>query len=129
MKAGFWPDTFSTDWTPEARTAQVIDFPNVHVEVPGLRHAARSGDRARDRSIRRGCSSLFRDRGTLNVGAPADIAVLELRQGSFEFLDNFENKRTGRQRLFPSGLFSRGKPVSGARLTRRRRRCRTASNR
>jgi dihydroorotase len=29
MKAGFWPDTFSTDWTPEGRTAQVIDFPNV----------------------------------------------------------------------------------------------------
>src|SRR5580693_3172119 len=29
MQAGFWPDTFSTDWTPEGRAAQVIDFPNV----------------------------------------------------------------------------------------------------
>ena len=29
LQAGFLPDTFSTDWTPEARTAQVIDFPNV----------------------------------------------------------------------------------------------------
>src|SRR5579862_1850897 len=29
LKAGFLPDTFSTDWTPEGRTAQVIDFPNV----------------------------------------------------------------------------------------------------
>src|SRR5262249_55556327 len=29
LKAGFLPDTFSTDWTAEARTAQVIDFPNV----------------------------------------------------------------------------------------------------
>ncbi len=45
---------------------------------------------------------LFRDRGTLNVGAPADVAVLELREGSFEFVDNYENVRTGRQRLFPS---------------------------
>jgi dihydroorotase len=29
LQAGFLPDTFSTDWTPEGRTAQVIDFPNV----------------------------------------------------------------------------------------------------
>ena len=29
---------------------------------------------------------VFRDRGTLKVGAPADIAVLELREGSFEFV-------------------------------------------
>ena len=29
LKAGFLPDTFSTDWTPEGRTTQVIDFPNV----------------------------------------------------------------------------------------------------
>ena len=45
---------------------------------------------------------MFRDRGTLNVGAPADVAVLELREGEFEFLDNYENKISGRQRLFPS---------------------------
>ena len=45
---------------------------------------------------------MFRDRGTLNVGAPADVAVLELREGEFEFLDNYENKITGPQRLFPS---------------------------
>ena len=44
----------------------------------------------------------FRDRGTLNVGAPADVAVLELREGEFEFVDNYGNVRTGRRRLFPS---------------------------
>ena len=54
---------------------------------------------------------VFRDRGTLNVGAPADVAVLELRQGSFEFVDNYQNKRTGRQRLFPSGTVLGGKRV------------------
>jgi len=43
----------------------------------------------------------FEDRGTLNVGAPADVAVMELRDGSFEFLDNYKGTRTGRQRLFP----------------------------
>src|SRR5258708_29115524 len=29
LQARFLPDTFSTDWTPEGRAAQVIDFPNV----------------------------------------------------------------------------------------------------
>ncbi len=28
-KLGFLPDTFSTDWTAEGRTTQIIDFPNV----------------------------------------------------------------------------------------------------
>jgi len=45
---------------------------------------------------------VFRERGTLNVGAPADVAVLELREGEFEFLDNYENVIKGNQRLFPS---------------------------
>jgi dihydroorotase len=46
--------------------------------------------------------AVFRDRGTLHVGAPADVAVLELRDGEFDFLDNYENKIRGHQRLFPS---------------------------
>jgi dihydroorotase len=54
---------------------------------------------------------LFNDRGTLNVGAPADVAVLELREGTFEFLDNYQNKRTGRQRLFPSATVLGGKRI------------------
>ena len=54
----------------------------------------------------------FNDRGTLNVGAPADVAVLELRQGTFEFVDNFGGKRTGRQRLFPSATVIGGKQVA-----------------
>ena len=28
MKAGFWPDTFSTDWNTNSRTTGVIDLPN-----------------------------------------------------------------------------------------------------
>jgi dihydroorotase len=110
MKAGFWPDTFSTDWTPEGRTAQVIDFPNVMSKFLDygmpldqvIARATANASRVFD---------VFRDRGTLNVGAPADIAVLELRQGSFEFVDNYDNKRTGRQRLFPAGTVLGGKRV------------------
>ena len=56
----------------------------------------------------------FDDRGTLNVGAPADIALLELREGSFEFLDNYKGTRTGKQRLVPAGTVLGGKPVASA---------------
>ena len=45
---------------------------------------------------------MFRDRGTLSVGAPADVTILELRLAAFEFVDNYGNVRTGEQRLYPS---------------------------
>jgi len=111
LQAGFWPDTFSTDWTVEGRTAQVIDFPNVMSKFLDLGMPL-------DQVIARATVNAsrvfdaFRDRGTLNVGAPADIAILELRQGSFEFVDNFGNKRTGRQRLFPTATVLGGKHVA-----------------
>ena len=51
----------------------------------------------------------FEDRGTLNVGAPVDVAIMELRDGQFEFLDNYKGTRTGRQRLFPIATVLNGK--------------------
>jgi dihydroorotase len=108
MQAGFWPDTFSTDWTPEGRTVQVIDFPNVISKFLDLGMSL-SQVIARATLNAARVFPLFHDRGTLNVGAPADVAILELRQGPFEFLDNFEGKRTGKQRLFPSRTILDGK--------------------
>jgi dihydroorotase len=111
LKAGFLPDTLSTDWTNEARTAQVFDFPNVmskflmlgmsldQVVAWATINAANSFD-------------VFRGRGTLKVGAPGDVAVLELREGSFEFEDNYQNKRTGKQKLFPNITILGGKRVA-----------------
>ncbi len=108
MKQGFAPDTFSTDWNTQSRTSGVVDFPNVmskflmfgmpldQVIARATLNAARAFD-------------AFSDRGTLNIGAPADIAVLELREGSFEFVDNYKGIRTGRQRLFPFATVVGGK--------------------
>ena len=112
LKAGFLPDTFSTDWTPEARTAQVIDFPNVMSKFLMLGMpmdqviACATVNAARDFPV-------FRNHGTLKIGAPADIAVLELREGTFEFVDNYENKRMGRERLFRYATVLGGKRVAG----------------
>ena len=111
LRAGFLPDTFSTDWTPEARSAQVIDFPNVMSKFLMLGMPL-------DQVV--ACATvnpsrlfpIFHNRGTLKVGAPADVAVLELREGNFEFVDNFENNRTGRRRLFPSATVLGGKLIA-----------------
>jgi dihydroorotase len=58
--------------------------------------------------------AVFRDRGTLEVGAPADVALLELREGSFEFLDNYKGTITGRHRFFPSGTVLAGRRIPRA---------------
>jgi dihydroorotase len=111
LQDGFLPDTFSTDWTVEGRTAQVIDFPNVmskflmlgipldQVIACATVHASRT-------------FPVFRNRGTLKPGSPADIAVLELREGTFQFVDNFGNERAGRQRLFANATVLAGKRVA-----------------
>jgi len=54
---------------------------------------------------------VFRGRGTLKVESPADVALLELCEGAFEFQVNDTDKITGRQRLFPSGTMLAGKRV------------------
>ena len=111
LKAGFLPDTLSTDWSPESRAAQVIDFPNVMSKfiMLGLPVAQVIACATINASH---AFPLFRSRGTLKAGAPADVAVLELREGTFEFEDNYGNKRTGRQRLFPSATVLAGKRVA-----------------
>jgi dihydroorotase len=107
-KQGFWPDTLSTDWNVMSRTTGVVDFPNVmskfimfgmplsQIIACATVNAAR-------------VFPAFDDRGTLNVGAPADVAIMELREGSFEFVDNYKGTRSGRQRLFPITTVLAGK--------------------
>jgi dihydroorotase len=101
MRQGFWPDTFSTDWNVMSGTTGVVDFPNCMSKLFGYGMSVAEAIACATVNAAR-TFSVFRDRGTLNVGAPADVAILELRDGEFEFLDNYENKITGRQRLFPS---------------------------
>jgi dihydroorotase len=108
MKAGFWPDTFSTDWGTNSKTTGVIDLPNCMSKLFGYgMTVSQAIARATVNAAR--VFPLFNDRGTLNVGAPADVAILELREGTFEFLDNFKGTITGRQRLFPAGTVLAGK--------------------
>ena len=70
IQAGFWPDTISTDGSTTSRNAEsVIDFPNVMSKFLNFGLTL-------DQVVARATVNasrifpLFRDRGTLNVGAP-----------------------------------------------------------
>jgi len=106
----FYPDTISTDWTPEARTAQVINLENVMSKFMNFGMTLDQVIACVTVNAAR-VFPVFQGRGTLSVGAPADAAILELRDGSFDFVDNFGNNRTGKQRLFPSATVLAGKQV------------------
>jgi dihydroorotase len=113
MKTGFWPDTFSTDWTAGSRQTGVVDMPNCMSKLLGYgMSVAEAVACATWRPSR--VFPVFSDRGTLNVGAPADVAVLELRDGNFDFLDNYKGTIRGAQRLFPFATVLGGKRVARA---------------
>ena len=109
-KQGFWPDTFSTDWNPMSKTTGVVDFPNVMSKFIMFGMPLNQIVACATMNAARVFPS-FDDRGTLNIDAPADMAIMELRDGSFEFVDNYKGTRTGRQRLFPAGTILAGKRV------------------
>jgi len=107
-RQGFWPDTFSTDWNTASRTTGVVDFPNIMSKFLMLGMPLMQAVACATVNAAR-VFPAFDDRGTLNVGAPADVAILELREGSFEFLDNYKGTRTGHRRLFPIASVLAGK--------------------
>jgi dihydroorotase len=107
-KQGFWPDTFSTDWNVMSRTTGVVDFPNVMSKFLMLGMPLSQVIACATINAAR-VFPAFADRGTLNVGAPADVAIMDLREGAFEFLDNYNGTRTGHQRLFPIATVFAGK--------------------
>jgi dihydroorotase len=109
-KQGFWPETISTDWNVTSKTTGVVDFPNVMSKFIMFGMPLSQIIACASVNAARVFPS-FDDRGTLNVGAPADVAILELRDGTFEFVDNYKGTRTGGQRLFPAATVLAGKQV------------------
>ena len=109
IAAGFWPDTISTDGNTTSRSvAGVVDLPNV---MSKFLNAGMPLD-AVVACATVNASRVFphlNDRGTLHVGARADLTLLDLRVGVFDFVDNYENVRTDRQRLFPAGTVLDGR--------------------
>jgi len=111
MSAGFWPDTISTDGFSNSRSAPgVVDYPNIMSKFLNFGMPLNAVVAASTLNPAK-VFPFLRDKGTLNVGAPADIAILELREGDFAFIDNYENVRSGTQRLFPFQTILAGRRV------------------
>lgn len=115
VKAGFLPDTTSSDWTDAGRAEHVVDFPNVMSKllmlgVPLMQVIAMGTSNAA------ATFPAFKGLGTLRPGASGDVSVLELREGAFDFIDNVNTKRTGTQRLFTRATIFGGTLARGGRL-------------
>ena len=103
MQTGFLPDTISTDGNTTSRSVPgVVDLPNVMSKFLDAGMSLSQVVACVTVNASRAFPHL-NDLGTLHVGARADLTLLELRHGLFDFVDNYENVRTGGQRLFPRG--------------------------
>ncbi len=108
MQQDFLPDTISSDLTAASRTYQVFNFPNVLSKflllgMPVDQVIARATTNAA-RAIPE-----FKAYGTLRSGAAADVTVLDLQEGDFEFVDNLDAKRQGHRKLVAHAVIVGGK--------------------
>lgn len=101
LDAGFPPDTISSDLHQASIRGAARDLPNVLSKFLALgmplEEVIGKATVAPARAIGRldGPEAL----GTLRVGAPADLAIMEFETGAFEFADTLGERLTGRQRL------------------------------
>ena len=111
LAQGFPPDTISTDLEIVGRTEQVFDLPTVMSKflVLGmpLNQVIACVTSNAARSFRE-----FRDYGSLRKGSVADITILELTKGTFDFVDNYKGTRTGTQKLVTRAVVVAGKRVA-----------------
>jgi dihydroorotase len=111
MQQGFPPDTISSDSTGAGLTDQVINFPNVLSKflllgMPVDQVIARATTNAA-RAIPQ-----YKTYGNLRTGAVADVAVFDLKEGDFDFVDNYKGQRTGHRKLVPYAVVMGGKKVT-----------------
>ena len=96
-KLGFFPDTLSTDL--HVRSAQLpdCDMPSCMAKLMAL--GASLEDVVRWSTVN--CAKALRreELGTLRVGCPGDVTVLELTEGSYTYYDVAQRPYAGRYRL------------------------------
>jgi dihydroorotase len=109
MKAGFVPDSISTDLHTSSMNAAMKDMLNVMGKflVMGM-----SLDDVIARSTWNPAKQIQREQlGNLSVGSPADIAVLRVEKGRFGFVDPSNGRIDGTQRLSCEMTLRDGKVV------------------
>jgi predicted amidohydrolase len=98
MKQGFLPDTIGTDLHPQSILTLQVNVPNAISKLMNL------GMTLQDAILRSTVNPAkaihrFPELGTLSEGATADVAVLELKEGVFAFIDSAHKKLTGTKKL------------------------------
>jgi dihydroorotase len=97
MKAGFIPDSISTDLHYNSSLGGMKDMLNVMDKFLAM---GMSLDQVILRSTWNPAKEIQReDLGNLSVGSPADVAVLRLEKGNFGFVDQLGGRFDGTQKL------------------------------
>ena len=112
LAAGFVADTISTDIYNLNINGPVFDMPTT---MSKLMYLGMSFDDVLLRVTAAPAKVVNRVPmlGTLQIGAPADIALLAIEEGEFPLVDSQRNKVTARQRVVCRGAICRGKQLSG----------------
>jgi dihydroorotase len=109
MEGGFSPDSISTDLHVNNVNGPVVDMLTTMSKILNIGMPLTE---VIYRSTVTPAQEIGRPEvGTLSIGAEADVAVLELREGSFGFSDCGRAKMTGRQKLECALTIRAGKVV------------------
>jgi dihydroorotase len=111
LDAGFLADTISTDIYNLNVNGPVYDMPT---SMSKLLYLGMSFDDVLLRSTANPAKIVNRIPmlGTLQIGAPADIALLAVEDGNFQLVDSQKNVVTAKQRIVSRGTICRGKRMS-----------------
>jgi dihydroorotase len=109
MKAGFTPDTISTDLHAESMNAGLKDILNLMSKFLALGLPL---DKVIAANTWNAAKAIKRDAlGHLSIGAGADVAVLRVEKGSFGYTDSAGARMTGTERLRCELTIHNGKVV------------------
>ena len=112
LEAGFLPDTISTDlYNLPTSTARSIDMPTTLTKFLAL---GMSFEDVLVRATAHPAKVIGRvpGMGTLEVGAPADIALLALEEGEFRLVDSQRNTVTTPKRIVSRLTICRGRRLT-----------------
>jgi dihydroorotase len=107
LQQNFLPDTISTDLSEGNINGPVFDLPTTISKFLAI---GMDLDTALERVTARPAKVFDYGVpiGTLRPGSEGDVSIFDLHEGTFEFVDSNQQKRTGRQKLVNTAAVCRG---------------------
>jgi dihydroorotase len=107
LQQDFLPDSISTDLTDKNVNGPVYDLPTVISQMLAI---GMDLDGVIERVTVKPAQAFDfgAQLGTLRAGNEADIAIFEIHDGNFEFIDGAHQKRTGHEKLVNKAVVRRG---------------------